>query len=58
MIAVYGNRDYDDTLLEMKDILTERGFTVIAGLAAIAQHSIDVYKRQALDRSRYSRPVK
>ena len=40
VIAVYGNRDYDDTLLEMKDILTERGFTVIAGLAAIAQHSI------------------
>lgn len=35
VIAVYGNRDYDDTLLEMKDILTERGFTVIAGLSAI-----------------------
>lgn len=40
VIAVYGNRDYDDTLLEMKDLLAARGFTVIAGIAAIAQHSI------------------
>lgn len=40
VITAYGNRDYEDTLLEMKDLLTARGFTVIAGIAAIAQHSI------------------
>lgn len=40
VIVVYGNRDYDDTLLEMKDLLVARGFTVIAAIAAVAQHSI------------------
>ncbi len=29
--AVYGNRHYDDALLQMKDILTEQGYVVIAG---------------------------
>lgn len=39
-IAVYGNRAYDDTLLELEDILTKRGFRCIACVAAIAQHSV------------------
>ena len=38
--AVYGNRDYDDALLEMKDILQENGFHVIAAGAFIGEHSI------------------
>lgn len=38
--AVYGNRHYDDALLQMKDILTERGFCVIAAGAFIAEHSV------------------
>ena len=40
VVVSYGNRAYDDTLLELKDTLTDNGFVVIAGVAAIAQHSI------------------
>lgn len=39
-IAVYGNRAYEDALLEMHDILMQAGFTVIAAAAFVAQHSI------------------
>ena len=39
VVAVYGNRDYDDALLELKDIVTENGFSVIAGGAFIGEHS-------------------
>lgn len=39
-IAVYGNRAYEDALLEMNDILTKCGFTVIASGAFVAQHSM------------------
>lgn len=38
--AVYGNRHYDDALLQMKDILTEQGFIVIAAGAFLAEHSV------------------
>lgn len=38
--AVYGNRDYDDALLELKTILEEQGFSVIGVGAFIARHSI------------------
>ena len=40
ILTAYGNRDYEDTLLEMKDLLIECGFVVVAGIAAVAQHSI------------------
>lgn len=40
LIAVYGNRNYDDTLLELKDTLQCRGFSCIAAVAAVAEHSI------------------
>ncbi len=39
-VVVYGNRDYDDTLLELKNVLEENGFVVGAMVAAIAEHSI------------------
>ena len=39
-LAVYGNRDYDDALLELSDILSSNGFQVISAGAFIAQHSI------------------
>lgn len=39
-VVVYGNRDYDDALLELKDILSENGFVVVAAAAVVAQHSI------------------
>lgn len=39
-VCVYGNRAYEDTLLELTDTLTARGFSCVAGTAAIAEHSI------------------
>jgi NAD-dependent dihydropyrimidine dehydrogenase PreA subunit/protein involved in ribonucleotide reduction len=38
-VVVYGNRHYDDALLELRDILIERNFTVIAAGAFIGEHS-------------------
>lgn len=38
-IVVYGNRVYDDALLELKDILTKRGCIPIACAAYIGEHS-------------------
>lgn len=38
-IAVYGNRDYDDALLEASDLLRENGFKVAAAGAFIGEHS-------------------
>lgn len=40
IVAVYGNRHYDNALLQMKDILKNRGFQVIAAGAFLAEHSI------------------
>lgn len=39
-IIVYGNRAYDDTLLELNDTLSEAGFCTMAAIAAVAEHSI------------------
>lgn len=39
-VVVYGNRDYDDALLELKDTLEKNGFAVVAGAAFIGQHAI------------------
>ena len=39
-VVVYGNRAYDDALLELKDTLTKQGFKVIAGLVYVAEHSL------------------
>lgn len=39
-VCVYGNRAYEDTLIELKDLAEKCGFQVIAGVAAIAEHSI------------------
>lgn len=38
-VIVYGNRAYDDALLELNDILTGRGCKPIAGAAFIGEHS-------------------
>lgn len=40
LAAVYGNRAYEDTLVELQDLAEARGFRVIAALAAVAEHSI------------------
>lgn len=39
-LVVYGNRDYDDALLELTDILTDRNLHVVGAGAFIGQHSI------------------
>lgn len=40
LMAVFGNRAIDDTLLELKDVLTQAGFQPVAALEAVAQHSL------------------
>lgn len=40
LIAVYGNRAYEDTLVELQDTLNAAGFHCIAGISAVAEHSI------------------
>lgn len=39
-VVVYGNREYDDALLETRDALEANGLHVIAAAAFIAEHSI------------------
>jgi NAD-dependent dihydropyrimidine dehydrogenase PreA subunit len=38
-VVMYGNRNYDDALIELNDILESNGFDVIAAAAFIGQHS-------------------
>lgn len=40
VVCVYGNRDYDDALLELQHICEDNQLRVIAGGAFIARHSI------------------
>ncbi len=39
VVAVYGNRAYEDALLELRDVAVERGFRPVAGAAFIGEHS-------------------
>lgn len=38
--CVYGNRDYDDALLELKNVVESNNFKVISAGAFVAEHSI------------------
>lgn len=40
IVCVYGNRAYEDTLVELQDVAEQAGFQVFAAIAAIAEHSI------------------
>lgn len=40
IVCVYGNRDYDDALLELRDVVEANGFKVVSAGAFIAQHAI------------------
>ncbi len=40
LVCVYGNRAYEDTLVELQDIAKQAGFRVLSAVAAIAEHSI------------------
>lgn len=45
LIVVYGNRDYDDALLELHDLTSEAGFKPIAGGAFIGEHSFSTAEK-------------
>lgn len=38
-IVVYGNRDYEDALVQLRDLLRQQGFTPLCGAAFIGEHS-------------------
>ncbi len=40
IVAVYGNRHYDDALKEMQAFAEQHGCKVVAAIAAVAEHSI------------------
>ena len=44
VVVVYGNRAYDDALLELKNIASESGFKPIAAGAFIGEHSFSISK--------------
>lgn len=48
LVCVYGNRDYDDALVELQDIVSSRGFRPVAAGAFIARHCI--FPKVAADR--------
>lgn len=52
IIATYGNRAYDDQLVEMDDLMKQTGFEVIGGISAVCEHSIirDVAKGRPNDK--------
>ena len=39
IVVLYGNRAYEDALIELRDIVTEAGFKVTAAAAFIGEHS-------------------
>lgn len=40
LLCTYGNRAYEDTLIELADLATQSGLRVIAAIAAATEHSI------------------
>lgn len=40
IVCVYGNREFDDALLELKEVVELSGFRVVAAAAFVAEHSI------------------
>lgn len=45
LVVVYGNREYEDALLELHDISAAQGFIPVAGGAFIAEHSYSLPSR-------------
>jgi ferredoxin len=41
VVVLYGNREYEDALLELSDLVTDAGFVPVAGGAFIGEHSFD-----------------
>ncbi len=45
LVVIYGNRDYEDALIELHDISVSQGFTPVAGGVFIAEHSYSFSSR-------------
>jgi len=55
LIALYGNREYEDALIELRDVTTQAGFSVIAAGAFIGEHSYSTSDQPiAIDRPDYT----
>ena len=39
LVATYGNRDFDDALIELSDTVKENGFTPITAAAVVGEHT-------------------
>ncbi|MBE6865509.1 MAG: 4Fe-4S dicluster domain-containing protein [Ruminococcaceae bacterium] len=39
VVGTYGNRHYDDAVVEMEDMMNAQGFVVVAGAAVVGRHS-------------------
>lgn len=40
VVVSYGNRDFDDALIELRDLVSQSGFIVVSAAAFVTQHSI------------------
>lgn len=40
LVATYGNREFDDTLIELQDTAINAGFAPIAGIGSVTEHSL------------------
>ena len=45
IMVVYGNRAYEDSLLELKEIVSNCGFKIIAAAAFIGEHSYSTHEK-------------
>ena len=45
LVALYGNRAFEDALVELRDVVTKQGFQVVAAAAFIGEHSYSTAER-------------
>ncbi len=45
IVVLYGNREFEDSLLELHELATSCGFSVIAGAAFIGEHSFSTIEK-------------
>lgn len=45
LVSLYGNREFEDTLIELRDVMTSKGFIVIAAGAFIGEHSFSTVQQ-------------
>ncbi|MDD2309142.1 MAG: 4Fe-4S binding protein [Desulfuromonadaceae bacterium] len=45
LVALYGNRAFEDALVELRDVVVSKGFTVVAAGAFIGEHSYSTSKQ-------------